>query len=69
MGQVLHGSARTTEAVRRAMQYREESLRRRCRQRHGISWLPHVAADKEPKRKFKTYPIGLGGAMIPRIIA
>jgi IS30 family transposase len=33
MGQVLHGSARTTEAVRRAMQLRQESVRalaRRC---------------------------------------
>jgi hypothetical protein len=27
MGQVLHGSARTTEAVRRAIQHSEESLR------------------------------------------
>ena len=33
MGQVLHGSARTTEAVRRAIQLRQESVRalaRRC---------------------------------------
>jgi transposase-like protein len=30
----------------------------RCLQRHGISRLPDVAGDKEPKRKFKTYPIG-----------
>ncbi|GFZ90105.1 hypothetical protein GCM10011497_19500 [Elstera cyanobacteriorum] len=30
----------------------------RCLQRHGISRLPEVAGDKEPKRKFKTYPIG-----------
>ena len=27
MGQILHGSARTTEAVRRAMQHSQESLR------------------------------------------
>ena len=27
-------------------------------QRHGISRLPEVAGDKEPKRKFKTCPIG-----------
>lgn len=27
MGQVLHGSARTTEAVRRAIQHSQESLR------------------------------------------
>jgi len=133
MGQILHGSARTTEAVRRAIQRSQESLialskrhginpktvakwkrrtsvsdlptgpkdahstvlsiedeaiivafRRhtllplddclyalqatiphltrsslhRCLQRHGISRLPEVTGDKEPKRKFKTYPIG-----------
>ena len=27
MGQILHGSARTTEAVRRAIQHSQESLR------------------------------------------
>ncbi len=133
MGQILHGSARTTEAVRRAIQHSQESLRvlakryginqktvakwkkrtavkdlptgpkdahstvlgiedeaiivafrkhtllplddclyalqatiphltrsslHRCLQRHGISRLPEVTGDKEPKRKFKTYPIG-----------
>ncbi len=30
----------------------------RCLQRHGISRLPEVKGDKEPKKKFKTYPIG-----------
>jgi transposase-like protein len=30
----------------------------RCLARHGISRLPQVTGDKEPKRKFKTYPIG-----------
>jgi transposase InsO family protein len=133
MGQILHGSARTTAAVRRAIQHSQESLRvlakryginqktvakwkkrtavqdlptgpkdahstvlsieeeaiivafrkhtllplddclyalqatiphltrsslHRCLQRHGISRLPEVTGDKEPKRKFKTYPIG-----------
>ena len=133
MGQILHGSARTTEAVRRAIQHSQESLRvlaqryginqktvakwkkrtsvkdlptgpkeahstvlgleeeaiivafrkhtllplddclyalqttipnltrsslHRCLLRHGISRLPEVTGDKEPKRKFKTYPIG-----------
>ncbi len=133
MGQVLHGSARTTEAVRRAIQHSQESLRvlakhyginqktvakwkkrtavkdlptgpkdahstvlnieeeaiivafrrhtllplddclyalqatiphltrsslHRCLQRHGINRLPEMTGDKEPKRKFKTYPIG-----------
>ena len=36
MGQVLHGSARTTEAVCRAIQRSEESIRALAR-RHGIS--------------------------------
>jgi transposase-like protein len=134
MGQILHGSATTTETVRRAIQHSKESLitlskrysinpktvakwkrrtsvsdlptgpkvaksttlsieeeaiivafRRhtllplddclyalqatiplltrsslhRCLQRHGISRLPEVTGDKEPKKKkFKTYPIG-----------
>ena len=30
----------------------------RCLQRHGISRLPDVAGDKQPKKKFKSYPIG-----------
>ena len=133
MGQVLHGSATTTEAVRRAIQHSQESLRalakryginqktvakwkgrtsvtdlptgpkkpkstvltteeeavvvafrrhtllplddclyalqptiphltrsslHRCLQRHGVSRLPQMEGDKEPQRKFKTYPIG-----------
>ena len=57
MGQALHGSARTTEAVRRAIQHSQESLRVLAR-RHGISRLPEVTGDKTPERKFKTYPIG-----------
>ena len=36
MGQVLHGSATTTAAVRRAIQHSQESLRRLAR-RHGIN--------------------------------
>ncbi len=36
MGQVLHGSATTTEAVRRAIQHSQESLRSLAR-RHGIN--------------------------------
>jgi transposase InsO family protein len=30
----------------------------RCLQRHDISRLPDVEGDKEPKRRFKSYPIG-----------
>ena len=36
MGQVLHGSATTTEAVRRAIQYSQESLRALAK-RYGIN--------------------------------
>ena len=36
MGQVLHGSATTTEAVRRAIQLREESVRSLAK-RYGVS--------------------------------
>ena len=36
MGQVLHGSATTTEAVRRTIQHSQESLRVLAR-RHGIN--------------------------------
>ena len=36
MGQVLHGSARTTEAVRRAIQLRQESVRALAK-RFGVS--------------------------------
>jgi len=36
MGQVLHGSATTTEAIRRAIQHSEESLRALAK-RHGIN--------------------------------
>src|SRR4051794_17830873 len=36
VGQVLHGSARTTKAIRRAIQHSQESLRALA-QRHGIN--------------------------------
>lgn len=36
MGQILHGSARTTEAIRRAIQLRQESVRAAAK-RYGIS--------------------------------
>ena len=36
MGQVLHGSIRTTEAIRRAIQHRQESLRALAK-RYGIN--------------------------------
>lgn len=90
VGQVHHGSATTTEAIRRAIQNSEESLRalskryshtllplddclyalqptiphltrsslHRCLHRHGINRLPDLKGDKQPKKKFKAYPIG-----------
>ena len=36
MGQILHGSATTTEAVRRAIQHSQESLRALAK-RYGIN--------------------------------
>ncbi len=30
----------------------------RCLQRHGISRLPEVPGDTQPKKRFKPYPIG-----------
>ena len=36
MGQVLHGSATTTEVVRRAIQHSQESLRALAK-RHGVN--------------------------------
>ena len=53
MGQVLHGSATTTEAVRRAIQAREESVRALAR-RYGISpttvqkWRKRQTVTDEP---------------------
>ena len=41
MGQVLHGSATTTEAVRRAIQNSQESLRALAT-RHGIMEETHL---------------------------
>jgi hypothetical protein len=53
MGQVLHGSARTTEAVRRAIQHSQESLRALAK-RHGINqktvakWKKRMAVEDLP---------------------
>jgi transposase InsO family protein len=44
-------------ARQRRSQHSQESLRALAK-RHGISRLPEVAGDKEPKGKFKIYPIG-----------
>jgi transposase InsO family protein len=53
MGQVLHGSARTTAAVRRAIQHSQESLRALAK-RHGINqktvakWKKRETVDDRP---------------------
>ena len=53
MGQVLHGSARTTKAIRRAIQHSQESLRSLAR-RHGINpktvakWKKRTSAADRP---------------------
>src|ERR1044071_7500040 len=47
MGQVLHGSARTTAAVRRAIQHSQESLRSLAK-RHGINPKPVAKWKKRP---------------------
>src|SRR3954463_15379536 len=71
MGQVLHGSATTTEAVRRAIQHSQESLRTLAK-RHGINqktvakWRRRTSvADertgpKEPKSTVLTVGEGAG---------
>src|SRR5262249_6253174 len=50
LGQVLHGSATTTEAIRRAIQRSQESLRTLAK-RHGIN--PKTVA-KWKKRSFRS---------------
>ena len=55
MGQVLHGSARTTEAVRRAIQHRQESLRVLAR-RHGIN--PKTVAKWKKRTSAADLPTG-----------
>jgi hypothetical protein len=71
MGQVLHGSATTTEAVRRAIQYSKESLRTLA-SRYGIQSedrrqveapklgcrSPNRAATAEVKRSLDAYNFG-----------
>lgn len=44
------------------------ALHRRLR-RHGISRMSDIESDKSKRQRFKRYPIGFGGTMIPRIIA
>ena len=55
MGQVLHGSATTTEAVRRAIQHSQESLRALAR-RHGVN--PKTIAKWRKRRSTADLPTG-----------
>ena len=48
MGQVLHGSATTTEAVRRAIQHSQESLRSLA-SRYGSTRRPWRSGRREPR--------------------
>jgi transposase-like protein len=54
-GQVLHGSATTTEAVRRAIQHSQESLRALAK-RHGIN--PKTVAKWKERTAVKDLPTG-----------
>jgi transposase-like protein len=55
MGQVLHGSATTTETVRRAIQHRQESLRALAR-RYGIN--PKTVAKWKKRSSVADLPTG-----------
>ena len=55
MGQVLHGSARTTEAVRRAIQHSQESLRVLAK-RHGVN--PKTIAKWKKRASVSDLPTG-----------
>src|SRR5919107_4303409 len=55
LGQVLHGSARTTAAVRRAIQHSQESLRALAR-RHGIN--PNTVSKWKKRKSAADLPTG-----------
>ena len=55
MGQILHGCARTTEAVRRMIQHRQESLSVLAR-RHGIN--PKTVVKRRQRTTVQDAPMG-----------
>src|SRR4051794_14037171 len=55
MGQVLHGSARTTAAVRRAIQHSQESLRALAK-RHGVN--PKTVSKGKKRKSAADWPTG-----------
>ena len=63
MGQVLHGSATTTEAVRRAIQHSQESLRTLAK-RYGIN--QKTVAKWKKRTSVADLPTGSEGAAIDR---
>ena len=62
MGQVLHGSARTTAAVRRAIQHSQESLAKLAAQ-YGLN--PKTIAKWKKRASVHDAPMGLN-SRIPR---
>ena len=54
MGQVLHGSATTTEAVRRAIQHSQESLRVLATLRQVVPQLPSPPRRLQRWRRYGT---------------
>src|SRR5277367_1417022 len=55
MGQILHGSATTTEAVRRAIQHSQESLRGLAK-RYGVN--PRTVAKWKARSSVSDLPTG-----------
>jgi hypothetical protein len=55
MGQLLHGSARTTAAGRRALQQRQERLAQRA-QRHGV----HPKTGAKGKKRAHVHDAAMG---------
>ena len=45
-------------ALQESIPHLTRSSLHRCFQRHGISRLPDIEGEKQPKKKFKKYPIG-----------
>lgn len=63
MGQALHGRATTTEAVRRAIQHRQASLRKRAR-RDGVN--PKTIAKWRKRTSVADLPTGPNASAAPR---
>lgn len=55
-------------ALQATISHLTRSSRHRCLQRHGISRLPEIEGDKEPKKRFKSYPIGFFHIPCPTVV-